>query len=102
MKEHIEKIKDKFSLTREEIEMVMQQIMSGEASKNEVAEFLLALRAKGPTIDEITGAAKIMRKFVVGIETHHRTVLDTCGTGGDKKNTSEKNEFPAHRHENPP
>ncbi|HBG60389.1 MAG: anthranilate phosphoribosyltransferase [Omnitrophica WOR_2 bacterium GWF2_38_59] len=87
MKEHIEKIKDKFSLTREEIEMVMQQIMSGEASKNEVAEFLLALRAKGPTIDEITGAAKIMRKFVVGIETHHRTVLDTCGTGGDKKNT---------------
>ena len=68
MKEHIEKIKDKFSLTREEIEMVMQQIMSGEASKNEVAEFLLALRAKGPTIDEITGAAKIMRKFVVGID----------------------------------
>ena len=62
---------------QEEIEDVMHSIMSGEASKDDIAEFLLALRAKGPTIDEITGAAKIMRKFVVGIDTHQGTVLDT-------------------------
>ena len=40
-----------------------------------------------PTVDEITGAAKIMRKFVTGIATRHKKILDTCGTGGDERNT---------------
>ena len=87
MKDYILKIQKKENLSREEIEEVMQSIMSGEASRDEMSSFLLALREKGPTIEEITGAAKIMRKFVVEIQTRHKTVLDTCGTGGDKKNT---------------
>ncbi|MCA9404051.1 MAG: anthranilate phosphoribosyltransferase [Candidatus Omnitrophica bacterium] len=69
------------------MEEVMDTIMSGEAIKEEVASFLLALREKGPTVAEITGAARIMRRFVVGIKSNHTVVLDTCGTGGDKSGT---------------
>jgi anthranilate phosphoribosyltransferase len=87
MKEYIQKVQDNENLTREEIEAVMREVMSGEAQENDVAAFLLALRGKGPTVEEITGAAKIMRQVVLGIETKHKVLLDTCGTGGDKKNT---------------
>lgn len=87
MKPYVTKLQRKENLTQAEIEEVMQEIMSGKAAEGDIASFLLALRAKGPTVDEITGAAKIMRRFVVGIKTRHRDVLDTCGTGGDKKNT---------------
>ncbi|MCA9392647.1 MAG: anthranilate phosphoribosyltransferase [Candidatus Omnitrophica bacterium] len=69
------------------MEEVMDTIMSGEAIKEEVASFLIALREKGPTVAEITGAARIMRRFVVGIKSDHKVVLDTCGTGGDKSGT---------------
>lgn len=87
MKPYIQKLQNGENLTRDEIEEVMRTIMSGGAPADDIAAFLLALRAKGPTVDEITGAARIMRKFVVGIETRHKDVLDTCGTGGDRKNT---------------
>jgi len=87
MKLTIEKLKNKENLGREEIEKVMHAIMSGGLSEKQIEEFLLALRAKGATVDEITGAAKIMRAFVIGIKTKHKKILDTCGTGGDKKNT---------------
>jgi len=87
MREYIQKIIAKENLSQEEIQDVMKQIMSGKADKRDISDFLLALRDKGPTIEEITGAAKIMRHFVIGIKTKHKTILDTCGTGGDKKNT---------------
>lgn len=87
MESYIEKLHQRENLTQEEIEAVMHEIMSGDAHEDDIASFLLALRAKGPTIDEITGAARIMRRFVVGIKTKHKDVLDTCGTGGDKKGT---------------
>jgi len=87
MKSYIQKLRNKENLTQSEIEEVMHEIMSGESHENNISDFLLALREKGPTVDEITGAAKIMRKFVVGIDTKHKDVLDTCGTGGDQKNT---------------
>jgi len=82
-----QKLKNKENLTQEEIEMIMRAIMSGEASEESIEDFLLSLRAKGPTVEEITGAAKIMRQFVVKIKTKHKKILDTCGTGGDKMNT---------------
>lgn len=82
-----QKLKNKENLTQEEIETIMHAIMSGEASEEQIEEFLLGLREKGPTIEEITGAAKIMRQFVVKIKTKHKKLLDTCGTGGDKMNT---------------
>lgn len=65
----------------------MRAIMSGNAAKEDIAAFLLALREKGPTVEEITGAAKILREHCIPIKTKHTTILDTCGTGGDKKNT---------------
>lgn len=87
MNELINKIKANENLLPDEISSIMQEIMSGNASHGDMTEFLLALRAKGPTVDEITAAAKIMRKFVVPIKTKHTHILDTCGTGGDRKNT---------------
>ena len=69
IKQFIPKLQSKENLTQDEIKEIMQAIMSGEAHEDDVAAFLLALRAKGPTVDEITGAAQIMRKFVVGIDT---------------------------------
>ncbi|MCK5081897.1 MAG: anthranilate phosphoribosyltransferase [Candidatus Omnitrophica bacterium] len=87
MRSYIEKLQNKENLTQDEIEEIMHEIMSGVSDENDIADFLLALQEKGPTVDEITGAAKIMRKFVVGIDTKHTDILDTCGTGGDRKNT---------------
>lgn len=87
MRKYVDKLHNKKNLSQEEIESAMCAIMSAEASKEDVASFLLALREKGPTVEEITGAAKVMRQFVIGIKTSHRDVLDTCGTGGDKTNT---------------
>lgn len=87
MEDIITKIGAKENLTQKEIEAVMHEIMSGKAVKDDIAQFLLKLREKGPTVDEITGAARIMRKFVVPIKSKHRHILDTCGTGGDKKDT---------------
>ena len=87
MKSYIAKIKGGNDLTRSEIEEVMKTIMSGEAAREDMASFLLALRAKGPTVEEITGAAISLRRFSLKVKTKHKVILDTCGTGGDKKGT---------------
>ena len=87
MKEYIEKLKRKEDLTSQEIEAVMESIMSGEAPDQLVADWLMALNLKGPTIDEITGAARLLQRFYLPVKTRHPLVLDTCGTGGDKKQT---------------
>ncbi|MDP2939332.1 MAG: anthranilate phosphoribosyltransferase [Candidatus Omnitrophota bacterium] len=87
IKDSIQKLKNKINLSTLEIEDCFQEIMSGKAQKQEIAQFLLDLREKGATVEEITGAAKIMRKFAIKIETNKEIVLDTCGTGGDKLGT---------------
>ncbi len=87
MIKHIEKLRNKENLSQDEIKEFMKAIMSGDSTKEEISDFLIALREKGPTIDEITGAACIMREFVIPVKTKHKDILDTCGTGGDKKNT---------------
>jgi len=87
MKEYIEKLKKGVALSPSEIETIMRTIMTGGAKDEEVAEFLLALKAKGPTVDEITGAARLLQQFYKEVTTKHEVVLDTCGTGGDKKHT---------------
>jgi anthranilate phosphoribosyltransferase len=87
MHEFIDKIKQKKNLTHGEMHTVMMEIMSGRAGEADIRDFLIALNAKGFTVDEITAAARIMRKFVVLLATNHEVVLDTCGTGGDAKGT---------------
>ena len=87
MREYIQKIQHGGNLNHDEITVVMELIMSGHAPIDEIKDFLAALNQKGPTVEEITACALIMRKFVVPVKTRHEVVLDTCGTGGDHKNT---------------
>lgn len=87
MRKYIDKVLNRYNLSKDEVRDVMKIIMSGDASPDELKQYLLALNDKGPTVEEITGAVEIMRQFVIGVETKHDVVLDTCGTGGDHKNT---------------
>ncbi|MDP6776341.1 MAG: anthranilate phosphoribosyltransferase [Candidatus Latescibacteria bacterium] len=66
---------------------VMNQIMSGEATDAQIGAFLVALRLKGESVEEIAGAAQVMREKVTPIQTRHDVVVDTCGTGGDHSGT---------------
>jgi len=83
----IEKLLDKINLTGEEMQAVMQEIMSGEVIDARIVSFLSALKAKGETPEEITAAAEVMRKFAVKIKSSQEVTIDTCGTGGDKSGT---------------
>ncbi len=74
-------------LTVAESRAAMETIMDGRASPAVCAAYLTALTMKGPTSDEITGAALVMREKVTRIDCAGRTVVDTCGTGGDCSGT---------------
>ena len=87
MRDYIYKIQQGENLSHDEISVVMELIMTGQAPLDQIKGFLLALNRKGPTVEEITASALIMRKFVVPVKTHHEIILDTCGTGGDYKGT---------------
>ena len=87
MQDYITKIQQGKNLNHDEITIIMELIMAGHAGHDQIKEFLLALNDKGPTIEEITAAALIMRRFVVAVKTRHGVVLDTCGTGGDNQFT---------------
>ncbi len=65
----------------------MEVIMTGGATDAQIAAFLVGLRMKGETVDEIVGAAAAMRERAKKLRTIHDVVLDTCGTGGDGKGT---------------
>ena len=84
--EAIEKIIKKIDLTENETREVFEEIMSGNASSNDIARFLKALREKGETADEITGAAKVMIKKSLRVDAG-LDLIDTCGTGGSGINT---------------
>jgi anthranilate phosphoribosyltransferase len=87
IREAIEKLVNRVSLSEAETSDVMNQIMTGEATPLQVASFLTALRMKGETVEEITGAARVMRERAHRVNVGVKTVLDTCGTGGDQKGT---------------
>lgn len=87
IKEAAVKIVDKVDLTREETEKVFEEIMTGVATPSQIAALITALRIKGETIEEIAGAAAIMRKHAKIINVDKEKLLDTCGTGGDGKHT---------------
>jgi anthranilate phosphoribosyltransferase len=70
------------SLSEGEAETAFEIIMSGQATPSQMGALLMALRVRGETVDEITGAARIMRAKAVAIDAPPGTV-DTCGTGGD-------------------
>jgi anthranilate phosphoribosyltransferase len=76
-------------LTIEEAEEVMSQIMSGEATPAQIGGYLMALRRKGETVDEITGSARAMRRAAVRVKTvtPPAELVDVVGTGGDGSGT---------------
>jgi anthranilate phosphoribosyltransferase len=74
------------SLTQAEAETAFEAMMSGDATPAQMGGFLMALRVRGETVDEIAGAARIMRAKALPI-TAPRGAVDTCGTGGDNSGT---------------
>ncbi|MFZ3254898.1 MAG: anthranilate phosphoribosyltransferase, partial [Syntrophales bacterium] len=66
---------------------VMSEVMTGVATAPQIAAFITALRMKGETVAEVTGAARIMRQMATRIDACAPVIVDTCGTGGDGINT---------------
>jgi anthranilate phosphoribosyltransferase len=101
IKEAIAKVVRGDDMNEEEMEMAMEEILTGKATPAQIGSFITALRIKGETVDEITGAARAMRERVerICLDNHtvnidrdeinveDETILDTCGTGGDGTNT---------------
>ncbi len=73
-------------LSEQDMASVMSVIMSGEATDAQIGGFLVALRMKGETIDEVVGAARVMRKLSTKVQVDGENLVDTCGTGGDRAN----------------
>ena len=70
-------------LRETEMMAVMEEVMEGVATPAQIAAFITALRIKGETVEEVTGAARIMRQKATRIDARSSVVVDTCGTGGD-------------------
>ena len=81
IREAIEKAAKSIDLTENETHTVFDEIMSGKASPAQIASILTALRLKGETVPEITGAVRAMRERSIRIDAG-KDVIDTCGTGG--------------------
>jgi anthranilate phosphoribosyltransferase len=87
IREATEKILTQKNLSPEEMEAVMEEIMTAQAETSEVVSFLNALADKRETVEELTAAVRVMRRHMTKINVAEEIVLDTCGTGGDKKGT---------------
>ena len=73
------------NLTADQTASVLAQIMAGEASQVQIAGFLIALRTKGETVEELTGLASTMRRLASPVTVRHSDLLDTAGTGGGRR-----------------
>lgn len=87
IKHAIGKLADRLSLTEKEAEEVMNEIMEGKATPAQIAAYLMGLRLKGESVEEIAGSVRAMRDHAVRIAVGDPLVVDTCGTGGDGRNT---------------
>ena len=87
MQAAIKKVLAGENLTADEMNNVMKIIMTGEATPAQIGGFLVGLRMKGETVDEIASAAKVMRELATGVKVNGDHVVDIVGTGGDGSNT---------------
>ena len=85
MDKYIEKIKNNQNLSFEESKSVFKYLMEGKASDNQIYDFLIFLSEKGEVSEEIAGGVYILREMSKRVNV--KNVIDTCGTGGDGKNT---------------
>ncbi len=83
MQAAIKAVTEKQNLDGDEMAAVMRLIMTGEATSAQIGGFLIGLRMKGETIDEIAAAASVMRELSTKVEVNKDHLIDTCGTGGD-------------------
>jgi anthranilate phosphoribosyltransferase len=84
----LKRLANKSDLTREEAASVLDQLISGDLSDAQVAAFLMGLRVKGETADEIAGLADGMRRAAITVDSVHKgTLVDVVGTGGDSLGT---------------
>jgi anthranilate phosphoribosyltransferase len=83
MQATLARLLDGHDLTRDEAREAMNTIMSGEATPAQIGGFLVALRLKGETADEIAGCAEAMRAHVLAVHPQREDLVDTAGTGGD-------------------
>lgn len=88
LREALEQLLRRDDLTAAQMHEVMQLLMSGEATPAQISAILIALRAKGETVTEVTAAASVMRSLATPVHIEDKThLVDTCGTGGDGANT---------------
>ena len=87
IKDAIASLADRASLTELEAEAVMLEIMEGAATSAQIAAYLMGLRLKGETVEEISGSVRAMRAKAIRIAVADPLAVDTCGTGGDGAHT---------------
>lgn len=87
IKDLIKRLVNKKDLTTQEMQQVMREILSGATETADIINFLTSLNEKGETVGELTAAVNEMLKYVEPIIIDTDNILDTCGTGGDKKGT---------------
>lgn len=83
MSQALNQLVERKDLSKSEMQSVMRLVMTGEASPAQIAALLVALRMKGETVEEIAGAAEVMRELATPVNLSADNLVDTCGTGGD-------------------
>lgn len=83
MKEYLEKLAERQTLTEDEMSIAAQALFSTDITESEMAAFIIALKAKGETAYEIASLVRVMRKEARSVKTNCLNVMDNCGTGGD-------------------
>lgn len=83
MQSAIKAVTEKQDLSAEDMTTVMRTIMTGDATAAQIGGFLVGLRMKGETVDEVTAAASVMRELSTKVDVDKNHLVDTCGTGGD-------------------
>lgn len=87
MKTALQRVLDGQDLAPSEMKEIMRLIMSGGATPVQIGGFLVGLRAKGESVDELAAAAQVMRELATKVPVDSPHLIDTCGTGGDASNT---------------
>ncbi len=86
IKEALNRVVNQLDLTTSEMQDVMRLIMTGQCTDAQIGAFLMGMRMKSETVDELVGAATVMRELAASVKINAEGLVDTCGTGGDGMN----------------